>query len=214
MPNSGQSHFFLIFIFTLFYFTILYWFCHTLTWIHHGCTCIPKHESPSHFPSLVRVKKEPERFHQSGTTEKAEESEASGRGSGDWAVPKAGLGDRNHSNFPHVSQYWMWAVTGRGHDLEWVDPFQVRQSWGGWYIVPDIQSGHLYPESTYILRSEVAQSCPTLCDPVDYSPPGFSVHRILQARILEWVAISFSRGSSQPRDRTQVSCFAGRRFIL
>ena len=43
-------NFFLIFIFTLFYFTILYWFCHTLTWIHHGCTCIPKHEPPSHLP--------------------------------------------------------------------------------------------------------------------------------------------------------------------
>ena len=42
--------FFLIFIFTLFYFTILYRFCHTLTWIHHGCTCIPKHEPPSHLP--------------------------------------------------------------------------------------------------------------------------------------------------------------------
>ena len=42
--------FLLIFIFTLFYFTILYWFCHTLTWIHHGCTCVPKHEPPSHIP--------------------------------------------------------------------------------------------------------------------------------------------------------------------
>ena len=42
--------FFLIFIFTLFYFTILYWFCHTLTLIHHGCTCDPKHEPPSHLP--------------------------------------------------------------------------------------------------------------------------------------------------------------------
>ena len=46
----------------------------------------------------------------------------------------------------------------------------------------------------------------TLCNPVDYSPPGSSVHGILQARILEWVAISFSRGSSQPRDRTCGSC--------
>ena len=45
-------------------------------------------------------------------------------------------------------------------------------------------------------ESEVAQSCPTLRDPVDCSPPGSSVHGILQARILEWVAISFSRGSS------------------
>ena len=50
--------------------------------------------------------------------------------------------------------------------------------------------------------SEVAQSCLTLCNPVDCSLPGSSIHGILQARILEWVAISFSRGSSQPRDRT------------
>ena len=65
-----------------------------------------------------------------------------------------------------------------------------------------------------ILESEVAQSCLTLCDPVDCSPPGSSIHEILQARILEWVAISFSRGSSQPRDRTQVFRIAGRRFNL
>ena len=59
---------------------------------------------------------------------------------------------------------------------------------------------------------EVTQSCPTLCNPVDCSPPGSSVHGILQARILEWVAISFSRGSSQPRDQTQVSRIGGRRL--
>ena len=63
-------------------------------------------------------------------------------------------------------------------------------------------------------EGEVAQSCLTLCDPVDCSPPGFSVHGILQARILKWVTISFSRGSSQPRDRTQVSRIGGRRFNL
>ena len=61
--------------------------------------------------------------------------------------------------------------------------------------------------------SEVTQSCPTLCDPMD-SLPGSSVHGILQARILEWVAISFSRGPSWPRDRTQVSCIAGRCFTI
>ena len=61
--------------------------------------------------------------------------------------------------------------------------------------------------------SEVAQSCPTLCNPMDCSLPGSSVHGILQARILEWVAISFSRGSSRPRDRTQVSCIVGRRVV-
>ena len=52
----------------------------------------------------------------------------------------------------------------------------------------------------------VAQLCLTLCNPWDYSPPGSSVHGILQARILEWVAISSSGGSSQPRDQTHVSC--------
>ena len=53
-----------------------------------------------------------------------------------------------------------------------------------------------------------AQSCPTVHDPLDCSPPGFSVHGIFQARILEWVVISSSRGSSQPRDRTHVSCIS------
>ena len=52
----------------------------------------------------------------------------------------------------------------------------------------------------------VAQSCPTLCDPMDSSPPGSSVHGIFQARILGWVAISYSRESFWPRDRTWVSC--------
>ena len=51
-----------------------------------------------------------------------------------------------------------------------------------------------------ISDSEVTQSCLTLCDPIDCSLPGSSVHGIFQAIVLEWVAISFSRGSSQPRD--------------
>ena len=51
-------------------------------------------------------------------------------------------------------------------------------------------------------------------DPMDYSPPGSSVHGILQARILEWVAIFFSMGSSQPRDQTQVSRTVDRRFTI
>ena len=76
------------------------------------------------------------------------------------------------------------------------------------------QAGHYWAESQQNGQSEVAQSCPTLWDPVDCSPPGSSIHGIPQARILEWVAISFSRGSPQPRDRTQVSRIAGRRFNL
>ena len=62
--------------------------------------------------------------------------------------------------------------------------------------------------------SAVAQSCPTLCDPVDCSLPGSSVHGIFQAIVLEWIAISFSRGSSQPRDRTWVSSIVDRRFTV
>ena len=59
------------------------------------------------------------------------------------------------------------------------------------------------PEATR--ERAVAQSCPTLCNPMDCSLPGSSVHGIFQARVLEWGAISFSRGSSRTRDRTQVS---------
>ena len=60
----------------------------------------------------------------------------------------------------------------------------------------------------------IAQSCPTLCDPMDYSSSGSSVHGILQARMLEWIAIPFSRGSSQPRDWIQVSCIIVRFFTI
>ena len=60
----------------------------------------------------------------------------------------------------------------------------------------------------------VVQSRLTLCNPMDCSPPGSSVQGILQARILAWVAIPFSRGSSWPRDRTQVSGIAGKFFTI
>ena len=57
---------------------------------------------------------------------------------------------------------------------------------------------------------EVAQPCPLFCDPMDCSLPGSSIHGILQARIVEWAAISCSKGSSWPRDQTRVSDTAGR----
>ena len=60
----------------------------------------------------------------------------------------------------------------------------------------------------------VTWSCPTLCNLMDSSPPGSSVHGILQGRTLEWVAIPFSRGSSQPRDWIPISCIAGRFFTV
>ena len=98
--------------------------------------------------------------------------------------------------------------------LEWVaSPFSRGSSQPGIKPrSPALQANSLPAEPQS--QSEVTQSCPTLGDPVDCSPPSSSVHGVLQARVLEWVAISFSRGSSRPRDRTQVSCIAGRRFNL
>jgi len=87
----------------------------------------------------------------------------------------------------------------------------------GKVLVPfHVQCGFL-KESRYEegrARCLVANSCPTLCDPMDCSPPGSSVHGISQSWILEWVAISSSRGSSRPRDQTQVPCPAGRFFTI
>ena len=60
----------------------------------------------------------------------------------------------------------------------------------------------------------VAQLCLTICDSLNYGPPGSSVHGDFQARILDWVAVAFSRGSSQPWDRTQVSLSSGRFFTI
>ena len=68
--------------------------------------------------------------------------------------------------------------------------------------------------SAFSAAAAVAQSYPTLSNPMDCSLPGSSLHGILQARVLEWVAIYFSRGSSQPRDRTWVSLIPGRCFNL
>ena len=81
-----------------------------------------------------------------------------------------------------------------------------------------LSRGHQKPinrwESMKSSESEVTQSCLTLCNPMDCSLPGSSVHGIFQARILEWVAISFSRGSSRPRDQARVSHIVGRRFTV
>ena len=73
---------------------------------------------------------------------------------------------------------------------------------------------NILPILTNLSISVVAQSCLTLCDPMNCRPPGSSVHGILQARILKWLAISFSRGFSQPRDWTWVFPITGRCFTL
>ena len=83
-----------------------------------------------------------------------------------------------------------------------------------------MSTGVVGPNPDYTLELSVEakvlvdQSCQTLCDPVDYTPPGSSVHGILQARMLEWVAVPSSRGSCRPRDQSRVSRTAGRFFTI
>ena len=64
------------------------------------------------------------------------------------------------------------------------------------------------------VQAQLLQMYPNLCDPMDYSLLGSSVHEILHARILAWIAILFTRRSSQPKDQTRVSCIAGRFFTV
>ena len=85
-----------------------------------------------------------------------------------------------------------------------------RSELAGTVVPSGWRAAHLFSES----ESEVAQLCPTLCDPTNCSLQGSSIHGVFQARVLEWVAISFSRGSFPPRDRTQVSCIVGRCFTI
>ena len=86
--------------------------------------------------------------------------------------------------------YSLTTQTGNNQDvLQWVNRWTVICPCGGMHACVCAKS---------------LQSCPTLCNPMDCSLPGSSVHRILQAGILEWVAISYSKGPSKPRDRTWV----------
>ena len=77
-----------------------------------------------------------------------------------------------------------------------------------------LQAGTAICAARQVKWSEVAQSGLTLCDPMDYSLQGSSVHGISQARVLEWVAISFSRGSSQARNWTEIAHIAGSHFTI
>ena len=84
------------------------------------------------------------------------------------------------------------------------------------FEIAQLEFHHLHYDSGSRMKSEseVVQSCLTICGPMDCSHPGSSIHGIFQARILEWVAISFSKGCSWPRNQTQVSRTAGRLFTI
>ena len=106
-------------------------------------------------------------------------------------------------------EYWSGLPCPSPGDLP--DPGMEPTSLGS----PALAGGFFTTNTTYDYESEVAQSCLTLCDPMDCSLQGSSIHGIFQARILEWVAISSSRGYSRPRDRTHISCVScnGRQFL-
>ena len=94
------------------------------------------------------------------------------------------------------------------HEMaKWTEKAGMLQVMGSQTVGHSLATTTTSSSSSIVL---VAKSCPTLCDPMDCSPPGSYVHGILQARILEWVAIPFPRGSFQPRNRTCVSCIASR----
>ena len=101
----------------------------------------------------------------------------------------------------------------------WAFVYGVAQSWSQLKQLSSSSSKliHSLPSQNAHIHvcAQQLQSCPTLCDPMDCSPPGSSAHGILQARILEWVAMPTSRESSRPRDGTGISCvsfIAGRFF--
>ena len=130
---------------------------------------------------------------------------------GCWSTKKQSLismrwvTQRDHS-FPRASLHWWGSLSSEGPQCIY-PPFSFHNC----FLCPCLEEKG---KGLWLLiwTCLVAQLCPTLCDPIDCSPPVSSVHGILQARILELFAISSSRGSSQLRDRTQVFCI-GRRIL-
>ena len=109
----------------------------------------------------------------------------------------------SQDGFGDYASYWVSSISY----IAW---YKVEVQWG--FGISVISPFHSVGFPWWLrwlkwnMKVLVAQSCLTLCDPMDCSPPSSSVCEILQARILEWIAIPFSRGSSQPRNWRQVSC--------
>ena len=119
-----------------------------------------------------------------------------------------GVQQESQERYYHI----LWDPTQRphGHSCHQCDCCR-RQGKGGLQWGPQTEGAKAGVSEVQVL---VAQSYPTLCNPMDCSLPGSSVHGILQARILKWVALPFSRGSSWLRDRTWVSCTAAGFFTI
>ena len=115
-----------------------------------------------------------------------------------------------------TTQPWVWANSGRqwrAGKLGMLQSMALQKS----DMICWLNSNNIQPLCNFLFlwsEGEVAQSCLILCDPMDCSLPGSSIHGIFQARVLEWGAISFSRGSSSPKDQTRVSHIVGRHFTV
>ena len=109
--------------------------------------------------------------------------------------------------FPNFSDWW-WLVSSMF--LTRTSCHKITHTNGYCGVWPE----WVVSVSAVLCCAKTLRSCPTLYNPVDFSPSGYSVHGILHSRILEWVAILSSRGSSQSRDQTRVSCIAGRFFTI
>ena len=128
-----------------------------------------------------------------------------------WERLKAGGegGDRGRD-------YWMASPTRWTSFSELWDRVKDREAWRAavYRVTESHTTEWLNNSNCNCSEVLVTPSCLTFCNPMDCSPSGSSVHGILQARILEWVAMPFSRGSSGTRDQTQVSCIAGGFFTI
>ena len=111
-------------------------------------------------------------------------------------------------HFPGLHSKWMrrtpWLLT-----FDSIPEFLFLDKW-----ITNISTAQYTLESSFRKRKVKSLCCVQLWDPMDCSQPASSIHEIFQARILEWVAMSFSRVSSQPRDQTQVSHIAGSLFTV
>ena len=127
-----------------------------------------------------------------------------GRRSATWEKHEKRRGPRSLGEYQHLEEC---VVFNLGSTFWWAREFEKHQCLGPTpeQLTRSETLGMSY-KSSLCMRAKLLQSYRTLCDPMDCSPPSSSVHEILQARILEWVAMPSSRGSSQSRDRTQVPC--------
>ena len=131
---------------------------------------------------------------------------------GDFPGKNTGAGCISYSRGSSQSRDWIWVSCVSNWQ---VDSFPLAPPL--FFILSSIftwQALFLTIKECSRKKVLVIQSYPTLCDPLGYSPQGSSAHGILQARILEWVAIPSSRRSSQPMDWTQFSCITGRFCLL